>query len=149
MLLSLYSLKNLKEAKSCQIAGAAKKLSGLPPQLMRVVLIECGQNTSKVSRIVKKGHIYFSREYTRMVKRIACVVLLSNGKVADIQFFAWNKESGVTLAVYKEIEPDLDKPFFFDNAGCHILRMKSQRYLKLGVTNHLCFFLLSRGDSLC
>ena len=102
---------------------------------MRVVLNKCGQNTSKVSRIVKKGQIYFSREYTRMVKRNACVVLLSNGKVADIQFFAWNKESGVTLVVYKEIEPDLDKPFFFDNAGCHILRMKPQRYLKLGVTS--------------
>ena len=102
---------------------------------MRVVLNECGQNTSKVSRIVKKGQIYFSREYTRMVKRNACVVLLANGKVADIQFFAWNKESGVTLAVYKEIEPDLDKPFFFDNAGCHILQMKPQRYLKLGVTS--------------
>ena len=102
---------------------------------MRVVLNECGQNTSMVSRIVKKGQIYFSREYTRMVKRNACVVLLSNGKVADIQFFAWNKESGVTLVVYKEIEPDLDKPFFFDNAGCHILCMKPQRYLKLGVTS--------------
>lgn len=127
MLVTKRGLKNLKEAKSCQIAGAAKKLSGLPPQLMRVVLNECGQNTSKVSRIVKKGQIYFSREYTRMVKRNACVVLLSNGKVADIQFFVWNKESGVTLVVYKEIEPDLDKPFFFDNAGCHILRMKSQR----------------------
>ena len=130
-------VKNLKEAKSCQIAGAAKKLSGLPPQLMRVVLNECGQNTSKVSRIVKKGQIYFSREYTRMVKRNVCVVLLSNGKVADIQFFTWNKESGVTLVVYKEIEPDLDKPFFFDNAGCHILRMKPQRYLTLGVTSSL------------
>ena len=57
-------VKNLKEAKSCQIAGAAKKLSGLPPQLMRVVLNECGQNTSKVSRIVKRDR-FTSQESTQ------------------------------------------------------------------------------------
>lgn len=34
----------------------------------------------------------------------------------------------VTLAVYEELEPDHDKPFFFDEAGCHVLRMKPQRY---------------------
>lgn len=121
-------MKNLKEAKSCQIAGGAKKLTGLSPGLIEAVINECGQNTWKVSRIVRKGQVYFSKEYTRMVRRNACVVLLSNGKVAEIHFFVWDKESGVTLVVYKEIEPDLDKPFFFDNAGCHILRMKPQRY---------------------
>lgn len=62
-----------------------------------------------------------------MVKRNACVVLLENGKVGEINFFIWNKNSGNTLVVYQEIEPDLERPFFFDDAGCHILRMKPQR----------------------
>ena len=63
-----------------------------------------------------------------MIKRNASVVLLSNGIVGDINFFIWNKVSGRILVVYKVIEPSLDNPFFFDDAGCHILRMKSQRY---------------------
>ena len=63
-----------------------------------------------------------------MVKRNACVVLLSNGTVGEINFFIWNKMSGKTLVAYKKTEPDLDKPFFFDNAGCHVLRMRPQRY---------------------
>ena len=73
---------------------------------------------------------FFSKEYTRMKKRNCCVVLLSNGKVGEIHFFVWNKTSGNIFAAYKEIEPDLSKPFFFDDAGCHVLRMKSQRYYK-------------------
>lgn len=128
LLFFFYSLKNLKDAKDCQIAGGAKKLSGLPAGLMDEVLRKCGHNSMKVSRIVRKGHVYFSKAYTRMVKRNACVVLFTNGMVGEVNFFIWDKSSGVTLAVYEEIEPDLDKPFFFDEAGCHVLRMKPQRY---------------------
>ena len=35
--------------------------------------------------------------------------------------------SGGILVAYAEIEPNLEKPFFFDDAGCHVLRMKQQR----------------------
>ena len=121
------SLKNLKEAKDCQIAGGAKKLLAMPQHLTEEIVRVCGHDSLKVSRIVRKGHVSFSKEYTRMVKRNACVVLLENGKVGEINFFIWNKNSGNTLVVYQEIEPDLERPFFFDDAGCHILRMKPQR----------------------
>ena len=124
---SLPSLKNLKEATGCQIAGGAKKFTGLEPHLIEAVNTQCGQNSWKRLRIVMKGHVYFSKEYTRMVKRNACCILLSSGKVGEIDFFVCNKDSGVTLVVFREIEPDHDKPFFFDSAGCHILRMKPQR----------------------
>ena len=127
LLMLFHRLKNLKDANDCQIAGAAKKLSGLLGHLMQDVLWECGPHSCKVLRIVKKGHVFFSKEYTRMVKRNACVVLLTIGKVGEIKFFIWNKTSGKTLVAYEEIEPGLDKPFFFDGAGCHVLRMKSQR----------------------
>ena len=55
---------------------------------------QSGENICKVFRIVMKGHVYFSKEYTRMVKRNACVVLLSNGKIGEISYFIWDKESG-------------------------------------------------------
>ena len=88
---------------------------------------QCGENICKVFRIVMKGHVYFSKEYTRMVKRNACVVLLSNGKIGEISYFIWDKESGDAFFVYEELEPDLERPFFYENAGCHVLRMKSER----------------------
>ncbi|KAK2567972.1 hypothetical protein P5673_007872 [Acropora cervicornis] len=103
MLITNRGLRNLKEANDCKIAGAAKKLSGLPEHVMEYIMGECGPDSCKVLRIVKQ-----------------C-------QVGEIHFFIWNKTLGNTFAAYKEIEHDLSKPFFFDDAGCHVLRMKSQR----------------------
>ena len=99
-LLLHYRLKNLKEANACQIAGAAKKLSGLPAHVMEYIMRECGPESFKVLRIVKQSQVFFSKEYTRMKKRNCCVVLLSDGKVGEIHFFIWNKKSGNTFAAY-------------------------------------------------
>ena len=126
-----FSLKNLKEANHCQIASGTKKLTGLhaPPSVADGVAQQCGENICKVFKIVMKGHVYFSKEYTRMVKHNACVVLLSNGKVGEINDFTciWDKESGDAFFVYEELEPDLEKPFFYENARCHVLQMNPER----------------------
>lgn len=66
-----------------------------------------------------------------MMKRNASVVLFTNGKVGEVNFFIWDKTSGSTLVVYEEMEADCDKAFFFDEAGCHALRMNPQRYDKI------------------
>ena len=50
---------------------------------------------------------------------LTCCILLRTSKVGEIIFFVWNKDSVVALAVFTEIEPDIDKPFFSDNTGCH------------------------------
>ena len=89
----------------------------------------------KVLRIVKSGKVFYSKEYTRMVKRNAHVVLFESGKVGEIEFFVWERQTGITLAVFSEIQPDLEKPFFFCEAGHHTLRMKQERYY---FTWHLC-----------
>lgn len=123
----VYRLKNLKEAEDCQVAGGAKKLTGLPEHLMEEISLKIGPRSFKISRIVKNGQVFFSNEYTQMVKRNASVVLLSNGRVGQINFFIWNKMSGRILVAYKEIEPNVEKPFFFHDAGCHVLGMKPQR----------------------
>lgn len=59
-----------------------------------------------------------------MVKRNVLVVLLSNGRVGLINFFIWNKMLGKIFVVYKEIESNFEKLFFFDDVGCYVLRMK-------------------------
>lgn len=68
---------------------------------MGEVLRECGHNSMRVSRIVRKGHVYFSKAYTRMVKRNACAVLFANGKVGEVNYFIWDKSSGSLLLSMK------------------------------------------------
>ena len=65
-------MKNLKEAKNCQIAGGAKKVTGIPPELMEKICKEIkGEAITKVLRVVKNGQVFYSKEYTRMAKRNA------------------------------------------------------------------------------
>ena len=116
----VYRLKNLEEAEDSQVAGGAKKLTGLPEHLKLGLAALKSQELSKMDKCISVTN-------TRMVKRNALVVLLSNGRVGQINFFIWNKMSGRILVAYKEMEPNLEKPFFFDDAGCHVLRMKPQR----------------------
>lgn len=125
-----FRVKNLKTAQGCHIAGGGKKLNGLSQDLLEKINSEMpGQTKMKVLRIVKNGHVYFSKEYTRMVKRNSSVALFENGKIGEIEFFVWDKDSGITLAVFREVYPDLSKPFFFQDVGHHILRMKQERYV--------------------
>lgn len=85
-------MKNLKEAKNCHIAGGAKKLTGISPELMAKINLEVkGEALMKVLRIVKSGKVFYSKEYTRMVKRNAHVVLFESGKVGEIEFFVWER----------------------------------------------------------
>ena len=105
-------------------------MTGVPPELIEKIRREVeGEALTKVLRVVKNGQVFYSKEYTRMVKRNAHVVLLASGQVGEIQFFVWDRHTGITLAVFREIQPDLEKPFFFSNAGHHMLRMKQERYL--------------------
>ena len=89
----------------------------------------------KVLRIVKSGKVFYSKEYTRMVDSNAHVVLFQSGKVGEIELFVWDRQTGITVAVFSEIQPDLEKPFFFCEAGHHTLRMKQERYY---FTWHVC-----------
>ena len=124
-----FRVKNLKMAENCFIAGGAKKLVGLPQELMEKIDMEVnGGNKVKVQRIVKNGQVFYSKEYTRMVKRNGYVVLFACGKVGEIECFVWDRQSGITLAVFREVQPDLQNPFFFSEAGHHILRMRQERY---------------------
>jgi hypothetical protein len=108
------------------------KLTGLAPTLMNEIDREGnGATKMKVLRIVKCGQVIYSKEYTRMVKRNAQVVLFDDGKVGEIEFFVWVKESGVTFAVFKEILLDEDNPFFFKDAGQNETHKVDYKNIKL------------------
>lgn len=42
-----------------------------------------------------------------MVKRNVSVVLFVCGKVGEIEFFVWEKQLGVILVVFREVQLDL------------------------------------------
>lgn len=50
-----------------------------------------------------------------------------------ISLFGIRCQAGYLWVVaYEEIEPNLEKPFFFDAAGCHVLRIKQQSCTSTG-----------------
>lgn len=154
MLNTKRGVKNLRTAQGCQIAGGAKKLNGLSQDLLEKINNETtSQAKMKVLGIVKNGHVYFSTEYSRMVKRNSSVALFENGKIGEIEFFVWERDSGLTLAVFQEVYPDLGKPFFFQDAGHHILRMKPERselqVEQIEKLQEKVFFLEGNKDNIC
>ena len=115
----------MKRAQNCEVAGSAKPLSGINPAvLLKVNRLMQGNLVKKVLRVVMNGEVYFSRQYSRMTRRNACTVLFASGEVGEIQFFVWEQVSGLVAAVFREIVHDEKRPFFFNDAGQHILRMK-------------------------
>ena len=67
---------------------------------MKEISLTIGPRSLIISRIVRNGQVFFSNKYTWMVKRNASVVLLSNGRVGEINFFIWNKISGGIFVAY-------------------------------------------------
>ena len=63
-----------------------------------------------------------------MVEWNGYVVLFACGKVGEVKCFVWDRQSGITLAVFREVQPGLQNLFFFSEAGHHILRMKQEWY---------------------
>ena len=56
-----------------------------------------------------------------MVEQNGYVLLFACGKVGGVECFVWDRQSGITLAVFREVQPDLRNLFFFREAGHHIL----------------------------
>ena len=61
-----------------------------------------------------------------MVEQNGYVLLFACGQVGEVECFVWDRQSGITLAVFREVQPDLQNLFFFSEAGHHILRMKQE-----------------------
>ena len=103
----------LKEARNCKVAGRGKCISNVPAAVMEEIQRRIsGRGLEKILRNFKGGEISYSKEYTRMVKRNVSVVLFLDGKVGETEFFVWDKETGATVVVYREIYPNQTDPFF-------------------------------------
>lgn len=118
----------MKVANNCSVAGGVKKCQDFPEHISRAVngLIGEGE-VVKAARIVVGGHIFFSKHYSRMVKRNPCVVQFSDDSLGEIEYFAWNTASGGVVAIYRQVMINDEKPFFFNEAGHHVLRVQNER----------------------
>lgn len=80
---------------------------------------------------------------------------LQCGKVGEVECFVWDRQSGITLAVLREVQPDLQNPFFFSEAGHHILRMKQESFRsefqvkRIEEIKEKVLFLEGNSDHLC
>ena len=129
MLSFIYRIRNLKDARNCQVAGAAKPFQ--PPDELLEKLGAAVENNNdgffKVLRIVKGGQVYYSKEYTRVVKRNSYTVLLTGELYASVLYYLWGRNCGKVFAVYHVIAVDAIKPFILKNAGYHIIRVQEER----------------------
>jgi len=120
--------RNLKEAKNCSIAGGVRPLKDISAQCLNTVtsILGNGGELKMGARVVLGCHVFFSKLYTRVEKRNACVVQFKDNTFGEIELFAWNDNKEV-IAVYKQISIDMGRPFFFDDAGHHVLCVNKTR----------------------
>jgi len=108
-----------------------QKFQDLPDHLSEAVKNVVGEGeVVKAARIVVGKHIFFSKHYSRMMKRNPCVVQFQDDTIGEIESFAWNMASGKVVAIYKQLLIDNEKPFFFNNAGHHVIRVQNEMYVK-------------------
>ena len=84
------SRKITYNALNCDVAGAAKSIK--PEQIRNEVrqhieMVHGAAELKKVDRIIVGGKRFYSKQYTRMKKRICSVVLYRNDEVGSIKYF--------------------------------------------------------------
>ena len=50
-------------------------------------------------RIIKKGTVFYTKNYSRMSRRVCFVCLLSDDRISQILKFVWNQENRIAHAV--------------------------------------------------
>lgn len=95
------------EADNCDIVGVYKPVK--PAQLENEVVNSLNLNNgtaseclAKINRVLVNGKLFYSKEYSRMKKRVCYLVLYKYDKVGAIKYFIWC--SGVVYAVVQNME---------------------------------------------
>ena len=106
------------EAINCKIAGGMSTTVLNDDMIKKVKQIlgisdqDCIGNVSKVGRIILYDKVFFSKYYTRMIKRIGNIVLLHNDDneysldsvIASVQYFLLHHNSNKCVAVVKNMK---------------------------------------------
>lgn len=128
------SLRNVKSAKNCQVAGALKKWAVNNEVYEQASLLLNSSNPNipvflEAKRVIVNGHVIFSRIYERMKKHCGFAVLIehSDGNyMAFVEYFLFESNSKIVFAVVKRIILDYENPFLVCEKPRHLLRVSGE-----------------------
>ena len=128
------SLRNVKSAANCQVAGALKKWAVNNDIYERASILLDSNYTSRpvfleAKRVIVNGHVIHSRIYERMKKHCGFVVLIEHNEgnyMAFVEYFLFERNLKTVLAVVKRIILDLEKPFLVCDKPQHLLRIAGE-----------------------
>lgn len=118
--------QNLKKCQNCYISGAATScdFENLDREFIlnktRAVSIK---DLKKVKRVKVNSQYLYSKEYSRMNKRICHVVLCKNNNCYSVEYFILNEISGTVYAVGNLLEVQ-EPQHICQGAGHHLLEVK-------------------------
>ena len=128
------SLRNVKRASNCQIAGALRRWTFNPDIYTQASLLLGSTCIDKpifqeAKRVIVNGHIIYSRMYEKMKKHCGYAVLIERNGVnfmAYVQYFLYETNSKTVFAVIKRIILDFENPFLVSDKPRHLLRVKAE-----------------------
>ena len=163
------SLRNVKSAANCQVAGALTKWT-VNNEIYEQASLQLDSNYTdrpvflKAKRVIVNGHVIYSRIYERMKKHCGFAVLIEqNGGnyMAFVEYFLFERNLKTVFAVVKRIVLDFENPFFVNDKPKHLLRIagEDESYTVVGVDcilekilylsgnpNHIC---VARAPNFC
>lgn len=128
------SLRNVKTASNCQIAGALRTWTVKKNIYEQASLLLDLNHISRpvfmeAKRVIVNGHIIYSKLYEKMKKHCGCAVLIEhNGEnfMAFVQYFLYESTSKAVFAVIKRILLDFENPFLVSEKPQHLLRIAGE-----------------------
>ncbi len=130
------SLRNVKNAANCHVAGALKKWKFNDEIYEQASLLLNSSCTNRpvfleAKRVIVNGHVIFSRLYERMKKHCGFAVLVEhNGGnymyMAFVEYFLFESNSKTVFAVVKRIILDYENPFLVCDKPHHLLRVAGE-----------------------
>ena len=111
-------IKVTADAQNCKIAGArlphvpTSEMADKMKTLLHLSDVDLGK-VSRVLRVILKDTVFFSKDYTRMVKRLSYVAMVQSANACEfveIQHFLLHHNSNTVVAVVKHIPISPEKP---------------------------------------
>lgn len=131
MLSAERSLRNVKSAVNCQIAGALKKWTVNNEIYEKASLLLESNNFNgpvflEAKRVILNGYVIYSRIYKKMKKHCGCAVLIEDNRgnyMTFVEYLLFESNLKAVCAVIKHIILDFENPFVVCDKPRHLLRI--------------------------
>ena len=140
--------KNLIKMKNCTTVRATNKVdctNAVKATLLQVCNAENINDLKVVKRVIlqDRTHLY-SKGYTRMKKHVSYVVLLNNGRIAQILKYYINIDTNIVYADLEYFNLALPETYYFGNFPKHLIRVRLSNetgIVDVSVIKEMLFFV--------